>query len=250
MLESRLMRNRPFFFLFLLLACTLSAQTASEVEITAEPGHHLALQNQYVRVFKVEVAPHASTLMHRHRHDYIFVTLGQSQVENDVPGKPPATLKLQDGETYFVPGGFAHIARNLSAQPFRNVTIELLQDEDKKARQPPPRQGKAKPGENGDDDRGLHILNGGTQDILFVKDGARASELDLQPGGVLPKHHHTGPHLVVAVTDLDLRSDVAGKSSSSVQLKAGDIAWVKGGFTHTLTNVGKQDAKLITVEFQ
>ena len=178
--------------------------------------------------------------MHRHRHDYVFVTLGPSQVENDVAGKPPVALRLQDGETWFVPGGFAHIAKNLSDQPFRNITIELLQDE--KSRQSPPPKW--------DEERGLHILNGGTQDILFVKDGARASELQLQPGGVLPKHHHADPHLVVAVTDLNLRSDVEGKGASNVQLKAGDIAWVKGGFTHTLTNVGQQNAKLITLEFQ
>src|SRR6266496_586448 len=48
--------------------------SVSEVEITAEPHHRLALENQYVRVFKVDVPPHESTLMHRHRHDYIFVT--------------------------------------------------------------------------------------------------------------------------------------------------------------------------------
>jgi hypothetical protein len=52
------------------------------------------------------------------------------------------------------------------------------------------------------------------------------------------------------VTDLNLRSAVEGKGASIIQLKAGDIAWVKGGFTHTLTNLGKQNARFITLEFQ
>ena len=132
------MKRRSFSILFAGVSILLAAQTAapSEVEITSEPHHHPAVQNEYVRVFQVEVAPHEATLMHRHRHDYVFVTLGRSQVENDVAGKPPAKLKLQDGETRFTPGGFAHIARNLSDQPFRNVTIELMQDE--KARPAPP----------------------------------------------------------------------------------------------------------------
>ena len=238
MLEFRLMRTRLSVSLLFLSAFILCAQTTSEVEITAEPHHHLALQNQYVRVFKVEVAAHEATLMHRHQYDYIFVTLGASQVENDVAGKLPVTLKLQDGETRFLPGGFAHIAKDLSDQPFRNITVELLQD--KKLR-----QSKSAWDEN----RGFHILNGGTQDILFVKDNVRASEVELQPGGVLPKHHHAGPHLVVAISDLDLRSDVPGNPVSSKQLKAGDIAWVTGGLTHSLTNVGKQNAKFITLEF-
>ena len=234
------MKSRRLLCAFLFLGILLAAQTASEVEITAEPHHHAALENAYVRVFKVEVAPHQATLMHRHRHDYVFVSLGASEVENDVQGKPPVTLKLQDGETHFTPGNFAHIAKNLADTPFRNVTIEFLQDE--KAHQTPPPKW--------DEERGLQVLQGGTKDIMFVQDGVRVSELDLQPGGVIPKHRHAGPHLVVAVTDLGLRSDVEGKPATLRVLKAGDIAWIEGGYTHTVTNVGQQPAKFVALEFQ
>jgi beta-alanine degradation protein BauB len=223
----------------LLLAFNLLGQSVSEVEITVEPHHRLALENQYVRVFKVDLPPHESTLMHRHRHDYVFVTLGASEVENDVEGKPPATLKLQDGETRFTPGNFAHIARNLASTPFCNVTIEFMQDERARSSTSP----------KWDEERGLNVLTGGTQEILFVKDGARVSEIELRPGDVVPKHHHAGPHLVVAISDLDLRSDVEGKPALSAQLKSGDIKWIAGGYTHTLINIGKGQAKFVTLEF-
>jgi quercetin dioxygenase-like cupin family protein len=216
-----------------------AAQTANEVEITAEPYHHQALENQYVRVFKVEVPPHSDTLMHWHHHDYFFVTLGDTQVENDVKGKSPATLKLQDGETRFTPGNFAHIAKNLADTPFRNVTIELLQDE--KARQSPPPKW--------DEDRGLHVLNAGTEDIMFVKDGVRVSEFELQPGGIVPSHHHFGPHLLVAVSDLEISSNVEGQGPMPGHFKSGDVKWLPGSYTHTVTNVGKQPAKFVTFEF-
>jgi quercetin dioxygenase-like cupin family protein len=219
--------------LILLFLATLLAAQTQEVEITSEPGHHLALENAYLRVFKVEVPPHASTLMHWHRHDYMFVTLGASNVENDVKDKPPVTIKLQDGETHYSPGPFAHSAKNLAETPFRNVTIEFLKNDDSKW----------------DPDRGLSVLHGGTIDILFVKDGARISEVDLQPGGIVPEHTHKGPHLVVAVTDLDLEGTAPGKPTAHLQLKSGEIKWVEGGITHTVTNAGKQEAKLITVEF-
>lgn len=222
-----------------LLATFLPAQTAPEVEISNEAHHHLAFENEYVRVYQVEVAPQEATLMHWHRHDYIFVTLGASDVSNEAKGKPPVELKLQDGETRFVPGNFAHIARDVAATPFRNVTIELLQDE--KARATPPAKW--------DEERGLQVLQGGTREILFVKDGARVSEVELQPGGVIPSHHHNGPHLAVAITDIDLRSDVEGKGATSVQVKSGDVRWAPGGHTHTVTNVGKQTAKFVTMEF-
>jgi quercetin dioxygenase-like cupin family protein len=173
--------------------------------------------------------------MHRHRYDYIFVTLGPSHVVNEVSGKPPVTLKLQDGETWFVPGGFAHVAKNLSDQPFRNITIELLQD--KKSRK-----------STSSEDRGLHILNGGTEDILFVKDSVRTSEFQLNPAGLVPKHRDTGPCLIVAVTDLNLRGEGEGKDGS-IELKAGDIAWINRGLIRTLTNAGPKNAKFITLEF-
>ena len=153
-------------------ALALAAQETQEVEITSEPRHHLALENEHVRVFQVEVAPHDQTLMHIHRHDYVFVTLGAAQLENDVKGKPPVMLRLQDGETRFTPGNFAHVARNLADTPFRNVTIELVGDE-AAHKNPPPRW---------EEERGLHVLTGGTLDILFAQDGVRVSEIELQPG--------------------------------------------------------------------
>lgn len=225
---------------FILIAASLTfAQNASEVEITSEPSHHPALENEQVRVFKVEVAPHKSTLMHWHRHDYLFITLGDAHVSNKIKDRDPIELNFVDGDTRFVTGNFAHIAENLSNKPFRNVTIELLKDE--QARKNPPAKW--------DEERGLNVFNGGTQHILFVQDGVRVSEFDMQPGGMIPSHHHKGPHLLVAVSDLELRSDVEGQGPMPGKFKSGDVKWLPGGYTHTLTNAGKQPIKFITLEF-
>ena len=232
-----------FIAALFLAATVLAAQSVNEVEITAEPHHHLALENAYVRAFNVEVPPGQATLMHRHRHDYIYVVLGRTEISNQVEGKPPVAMKLQDGETHSLDGGFAHIAASTGSTPFRNITIELLQDEQAR-KSPPPRWGA-----NGEDERGLRVLDGGTIDIMFVKDGVRVSEVDLQPGGVNPLHHHIGPHLVVALTDINLRSESAGQPPAETHLKAGEIKWVLGNITHSTTNIGQQPAKMITLEF-
>jgi quercetin dioxygenase-like cupin family protein len=212
---------------------------APEVEITSEPGHHLALENEQVRVFQVEVAPKASTLLHRHRHDYLSVMLGESHFVDEVLDKPPVELKREDGETHFTPGNFAHVARNLSDRPFRNVTIELMQDEKMRTAPSP------WPMEGGDREfPGVHIK------VLFVHDGARVASVNLEPGATVPSHHHDGPHLLVAVSDLDLRSDVEGIGPRPAQFKSGDVKWVPGGYTHTVTNVGTSPARFVTVEFK
>jgi len=229
-------------YIFICLAL-LAVQAANpEVEITAEPHHHLTLENKSVRVFYVDVAPHSDTLMHWHRHDYIYVTLGDTEVVNAVKDKPPVTVKLPDGETRFSPATFAHLVTNPTDQPFRNVTIEILEDES--LRHSPA---------HWDEDRGLHVLSGGTQQILFVKDGIRVSEFELQPGGIVPLHHHTGPHLLIAVTDLDLRendrSDVQGQDPMPRHLNSGDSKWLPGNYSHTITNTGTKPAKFVTLEF-
>jgi quercetin dioxygenase-like cupin family protein len=225
-----------------LLPALLFAQTTFQVEITAEPHHHLIFANDQVRVFSVEVPPHSATLMHRHDHDYFYVVLGATDISNEVSGQPAVELKVSDGEVRFSSAPFVHLMRDLSDQPFRNVTVELLQDA--KLRQSPA---------HWDEDRGLNILQGGTEEILFVKDGVRASEFELQPGGVVPPRHYAGPHLLVAVTDLDLRLDTPLKGPMPIpmpaRLKSGDSQWLSAGQAQSLTNAGRSVAKFVTLEF-
>jgi hypothetical protein len=226
--------------LFLFLTVVLSAQSAPEVEITAEPHHHQVLANDYVRVFNVEVPAHSDTLMHWHRHDYIYVTLGTTKVVNAVKGKDPVSITLADGETRFLPATFAHIARDVDDHPFKNVTIEHLQDE--KLRQSPAHWDPAHP----EEDRGLEILHGGTQEILFVKDGVRVSEIELQPGGVAPMPAKA--YLLVALTNLRLHHQVTNEPHMAMddfELNSGDSKWLAGD----LTTNGPTPAKFVTLEF-
>jgi hypothetical protein len=232
------MKRRIFFCLITTL---LAAQAlAPEVELSAEPHHHLTLENKYVRVYNVEVPPHSDTLMHWHRHDYIAVNLGAAEVVNAVKDKPPVTIKLEDGETHFTPATFVHIASNRTAQPFRNVTIEIVDDENL-------RHATTKWDPNKNEDRALETFPGGTQQILFVKDAIRTSEFELQPGAVAPMFKTA--YLLVPISDLYLHSAVVGQSPGPVRLKSGEVRWEPGGSAHTLTNTGHQPAKFVTLEF-
>jgi quercetin dioxygenase-like cupin family protein len=117
--------TRALFFV-LWSATAASAQSPPEiVPVDKEPMHKLVLDNEYVRVFYVTVPPHGETKFHRHDRDYIFVTLGDSEVESERVAEKPVKLTLKDGEARFTKGGFAHRAKNLSEKPFRNVTVEF-----------------------------------------------------------------------------------------------------------------------------
>ncbi|HZQ66894.1 MAG TPA: hypothetical protein VFA68_00125 [Terriglobales bacterium] len=274
MLESNLMKRLVFLSSLLFAMCAF-AQTP--VEISAEPHHHLVFENQYFRVFDVIVPPNIATLMHQHRHDYFFVTLGDTDISNQIANwNPPAPieLRIKDGETRFAPGNFAHLVRDLAKTPFRNITIEYLQDQ--QAHQAPPVAWN--------EERGVHVLDGGTEEILFVKDGIRVSETELQPKAVFPARASFGQHLLVAVTDLDLRPATAAEtaagmhshqfaepqslpskpemrspsssshaprpaqSSAHLRMKSGDVKWFEGGPSQGVVNVARTKARFVILE--
>ena len=214
----------------------LARAAAQEVEITAEPSHHAALENSYIRAFKVEVAPHTATLMHWHRHDYIFVTLGDAHLSNEVEGKSPVEAKLYDGDTRFTPGNFAHIARNLGDTPFRNVTIELLQDDKMKSAP-----------SHWDKDSGEETFMGGHRKILFVKDGVRVSQIELSVKAAMPKDENVRPRLLVAISEFELGHNADGKGSAGKVLKPGDMWWSEGSLA--VTNAGSGPARFAMLEF-
>ena len=232
--------------------------TTAPVEITYEPFHHLVLKNKKVRVFSVEVPPKASTLVHRHKNDYVFVTLGDSEVRNLRQGEKPVDLRLSDGDVRFTKGGFAHAARNLSDAPFRNVTIEVLK----------PARGIVSLA-TCDVTEGIecgfcNITPEGTQKCDWPGDMHALPELEkkeddyavyqftlhLEPGATTGMHSHKGDHLVVAVSDLELKNEVQGKPEETLRMKSGEVRWVKGGFTHSLTNMGKRPAWWVSFEFK
>jgi mannose-6-phosphate isomerase-like protein (cupin superfamily) len=207
------------------------------LEITSEPGHHLLLQNAYTRVFAVELPPHASTRLHLHRYNYLFVTLGTAQIENEVQGKPPVRMNLLDGETELAPGPFAHVIRNVGNTPFRNLTIEILR--------PPAAGTQAQPGS-----RGLSLDMGLAVEILYDTAQVRVVDFQLNPGAHVDIQEDKWPHLLVAVSELKLRDQRPNGRGMDLNQKPGDISWSQGGHAHSFTNLGLHPARWIDVEFK
>jgi len=224
------------------LASAALAQQQQPVEITSEPRHHLVFENEYVRVFDVTVAPKDTTLVHRHNHDYLFVTLGDSDVTSARPGEKPVALLLKDGEVRYTPGNFAHAAINNSDRPFHNITIELL-----------------KPSANVKTCTELCVTrqqkchDGGSScpesEKRISADQWTLSLVTLPPSAQIEKHSHTMPHLVVAVSDLDLTTQ-ADSGSTNFKRAPGGFAWVPAGVTHTLINNSSKPAQFVTLEFK
>src|SRR3981081_3859035 len=111
--------------------CCFSLATADQappiIPLASEPHHHLALHNEYVNVYRVEVAPHESVLLHRHDFDAISVMISSAEVTVLTPGKPDEHRKLVDGQVRLQARGYVHSTSIDGENTYRNVTVELLQ---------------------------------------------------------------------------------------------------------------------------
>jgi quercetin dioxygenase-like cupin family protein len=206
------------------------------IEAAAEPNHHIAVDNWYTRVFKVELEPDKATVKHRHPHDFVTVTIGYAELSNEVTGKGPAKLTQNHGDVHYIVGsGPSHIVHNLAATTFRNITVEVLHDKDK--------AGLSK----WDVDHGTVSLPGVTREIVVANAVVRVSKIELAPGAVLPKGQLVDHALFVADTELDLRDD---SNTRPVKLPVGDVKWDEGASQLKLTNKSAKAAKMVVFEFE
>src|SRR5258708_7113998 len=92
-----------------------------------EHHHHLSLQNEYVKVFRVEVAPGDSILMHRHDQDTVAIAVGDQVVTVGFPDKPDVHQKNPDGQLRLQKTGYVHSTHVEPGTEYHTVAVELLQ---------------------------------------------------------------------------------------------------------------------------
>ena len=222
----------------LFLAATALAQQQQPVEITSEPRHHLVFENEYVRVFDVTVAPRDTTLVHRHNHDYLFVTLGDSDLINARVGEKPVPLQLKDGDVRFTPGNFAHAAINNADRPFHNTTIELLKP-----------SSNVKTCTDSCDDLSNPCAGICAQRRkLISSDQWSVWMITVPPTAQAEKYLHTAPQLIVPVSNLGFGVQ-AGSTDTPIVRGPGQIDWLPGRPMHALINNARTQARFVALEF-
>lgn len=234
---------RKHLLLLLLIVLPLLAQQAqAPVEITAEPHHHLVVDNKVVRAFAFSVNPGDSTLMHKHGHDYISVFIGDSQAMNTKEGAQPAPAAFKDGDVKFAPAGLVHAVADTGSTPIRNATIELL--------------GTTTNAKACAESCAVAITCEGadknacaTASKAFASDQWTVTLVTIPGGGKYPQHTHAGAFLNVALTDADVTIKPQKGRETKLHAKTGDITWNEPT-THAITNTGKAPVRVAIVEFK
>ena len=236
--------------ILLLLTFSLNAQAPVAVPLTGEPHHHLVLENDYVRVFRVSVPAHAATLLHQHDVPYLYISLGPADVVNAVQGRPESRIVMADGQVGYSPGHFAHIARTDAGSTFDNVTIELLHP-----------QGEVRnlcekivEGELGE----CHPFQNRS---ASGKAYFRSEEMSVFFGTLNPKAELTTipniDHLVVAMNQADIEVSFPDPRlgprhlvQPTMKLGPSGLLWVPGNRIETLKNLRAQPSSYMLVLFK
>ncbi len=238
--------KRLFPVLALLFSASLPAQAPLAVPLSQEPHHHLVLENEYVRVFRVSVPAHDATLLHQHDVPYLYISLGPADVFNAVQGKPEVRLVLADGQVGYSPGHFAHIARTDSGLVFNNVTIELLKPQGE------PRNlcEQVLPGAaNGlcqkmsaDTKEGYSIvpqIETGEMKVNLVRLGPNTTKIGITP--------LTGT-LFVVLNKSELQFNAQGSQIKT--LRGGEVIWLEAGSHQSLANPRTNPSSYLQLSFK
>jgi len=227
----------PLLIVALILSTALYGQDGAAtagLELSKEPHHKLLFENSEVRVFRIELQPGEATLPHRHERLYAYLSLHAVALSIEVRGRSPVAVELEGGEVHTSKGGFTLAERNKSPEAAALIVIEPVKAE---------ARGFATP-------IGGFRYHDAAFAELFQFPVMRGYSMVVAAGGRTENHEERYDRLVLAISDLKLREDVAGQGSSEILMKAGDINWFPRGISHATTNIGKSPATFITFEFE
>ena len=214
------------------------------IPMDQEPHHHLALQNDFVKVFKVEVSPGDSIVLHRHDQDTIAIAVGDQEVTIGIPGKPDVHQKNADAQVRLQRGGYVHSTRVDGKTPYHTVAVELLHPQtnfhnlcvEVLPSQPlncPEVASKASAPFN-------------SQPLLESKE-TRARLVRVLPHQSMPLVGFPASQLIVA---LDAASISVGPSKESVEaLQPADFVWIDGGHRRVYQNQTEKETRFIQIIF-
>jgi hypothetical protein len=227
-----------------LLPLLAFAQASSVITMDEEPHHHMVMQNDYVKVFKVKVTGGDAIATHRHDHDTVAIAIGDQQVTVGVPGKPDVHQKNADGQVRLQMVGYVHSTRIDKDTKYLTVAVELLHPQGN----PHNLCAHAIAGQP------LHCPDAPAKDTAskyagepeFQTDQTRVQTVRVLPHQSVSIGNRTYYQLIVA---LDQASISPGSGKGRVQaLRPGDFVWFEqGGPSRVFQNKGNKEARFIEI---
>jgi hypothetical protein len=222
------------------LGAAVSGQAPEILPLEAEPHHHLALKNEYVKVYQVEVTPGDAVKMHRHDTDAISLSLSESLVTIHFPGKPDMQQKLTNGQIRLQARGLVHSTSVEGDTAFRNVTVELLMPQ------------------TGERNGCAQVIAGQALNCVVHADEAPVPQFETDQTSVglvrLPSHQRVvigEPRRATLIVAVDAGAKHTIKNGAAESLGGGDFVWLDyGKMGEAFRNDSDAEVRIVCFSFK
>jgi hypothetical protein len=123
------MTNRQQCIYSCLVMMVISTSLAAQVQVSKEPMHKPVLENKYLRLLDVWLAPGDTTQFHVHSTPSLFLQLSAVTIGSQIKGQKWVKEKTETGKSWyrsFTPDSMIHRVCNSDTVPFHVTDLELL----------------------------------------------------------------------------------------------------------------------------
>jgi quercetin dioxygenase-like cupin family protein len=199
------------------------------MQVEQEPLHHVVLKNESVAVIHLTLPAGERTLYHTHTHDRVAVHLSKTSITQQKPNEAEGAASATSPGTFSVMTlegpSYTHRVHNVGAEAFEVLDVELLQQPHTPSLAP-------------------------AAAVAAENRSVRVYSWVLAPGATSTAHTHVRPFLLVAATGCFLTMTSPRGQSSVQEMKLGDFRWVDSKITHSLSNAGDSEAKILEIELK
>jgi quercetin dioxygenase-like cupin family protein len=195
----------------------------------------VVVDNDQVKVLKVEVHPHQKTPPHSHAVSRVMIYLEAGKQSFDYEGGKHSVLEWKAGQALWSPASGTHVAEIVSDKPVTIVEVELKKPGPATAAAP----GALDPVK----------VDPGHYKVEFENDQVRVLRVRVGPHESAPLHEHNRDRVVAYLTPYEARVSTEDGKSDRIEHKAGDVGW--GAYArHKEDNLAAQPFELIAVELK
>jgi quercetin dioxygenase-like cupin family protein len=210
-----------------------------------EQHHHLALHNDYVKVFNVVVSPGDSIVLHSHDQDTVAIAIGDQLVTVGIPGKPDVHQKNADAQVRLQRSGYIHSTHVDGDTPYHTVAVELMRPQTNfhnVCAEILPGQPQNCPMVV------IKQIGASSSQPLIESDQTRASLVQVPPHQSI-KVGVSGPEVIVA---LDAATISGSSKEQGRTLNPGDSVWLESGSGRgqSYKNDAAKNARFIEIDFK
>lgn len=204
-------------FLLILLLIFGSLLVHAQVAVRFEPRHKVALENEWIRLLDVRVAPGDTSLFHIHEIPSYFIPLSNTAIGSEVKGQAPQESRFAVGATWyngFENGPLIHKVWNSDTNVLHVIDLELLST--KKS--------------------ALPFLELKNFKIDFENEKLRVYKFEMSPNQTITLPSLKTPMVIISLSGGEIGVRTASKSKMGYHVSAGAFKWLQVGQSFVINN--------------